>query len=150
MEHINWGLSVSVYLFMAGMGAASFLVAVIADLAGGERYARVRFAGSLIAPWPVMAGMLLLAAELGSPSRFWEMVLRRGEGFSLAPPYIMLNPGSPMSLGTWFLNIFVALSLIYLILTLLSKAIPWKTPAIKAVGLITIPFALLAMGSLDG
>ena len=38
MHHV-WGLPVALDLFFAGLGAGLFLVAVMADLFGGDRYA---------------------------------------------------------------------------------------------------------------
>ena len=59
MEHLNWGLPVALDLFLAGMGAAAFMLAVMADFAGGRRYRSVSITGAAIAPWPVILGVLL-------------------------------------------------------------------------------------------
>ena len=97
MEHYNWGLPIAIDLFTAGMGAAAFMVAVVADLKSNKKFDSVRFTGAIIAPWPVILGVLLLIVDLGKPLRFWEMMLRRGEGLSLEAPYLMFNGGSTMS-----------------------------------------------------
>lgn len=143
MAHINWGLPVALDLFAAGMGAAAFLVAVTADLAGSKRYTSVRLTGAFIAPWPVLLGVLLLVVDLGNPQRFWEMVLRRGAGLRLEAPYLMLNPGSTMSWGTWILSLFVIISLVYLIVCIISIPFSWGEALTKVVGIIGLPFALL-------
>lgn len=143
MEYYNWGLPVAIDLFAAGMGAAAFIVAVMADLAGAKKYTRIRLTGAFIAPWPVILGVLLLVVDLGNPHRFWEMILRRGEGLSLAPPYLMFNIGSTMSWGTWILSLFVIISLVYLIVCIISIPFSWGKIATKTVGLIGLPFALL-------
>lgn len=143
MEHINWGLPVALDLFLAGLGAAAFLVAVMADLAGSKRYTSIRLAGAFIAPWPVILGVLLLVIDLGNPQRFWEMILKRGEGLSLEAPYIMFNPGSTMSWGTWLLSIFIIISLVYLVVSIISIPFSWGELLTKVVGIIGLPFALL-------
>lgn len=143
MEHINWGIPVAIYLFTAGMGAAAFFIAVMADFAGAKKYASVRLVGAFIAPWPVILGVLFLIVDLGNPQRFWEMLLKRGEGLSLAPPYLMFNPSSIMSVGTWLLTIFVIISFIYLVVVIISGYLPWGGILTKSVGAIGLPFAVL-------
>lgn len=137
MEHLNWGLPVAIDLFAAALGAAAYMLAVMAQLAGGRRYQAVSITGALIAPWPVILGVLLLVVDLGNPLRFWEMILRRGEGF------LMFNPTSTMSIGTWLLTIFVIVALAYLVVSII--AIPFRGAEIlsKIVGVIGLPFALL-------
>jgi polysulfide reductase chain C len=119
------------------------MVAVVAGLTGNKKYGSVRLTGAIIAPWPAILGVLLLVLDLGNPQRFWEMILRRGHGLSLAPPYLMFNPGSVMSWGVWILTIFVILSLIYLVVVVLTVPFSWGEGIAKAVGLICLPFALL-------
>jgi len=143
MEHLNWGIPVAVYLFAAGMSGAAFFVAVMADLAGGKKYASVRLAGAFIAPWPVIIGVLFLVVDLGSPLRFWEMLLKRGAGLSLASPYLMFNFDSVMSWGTWLLTLFTIISLVYLVVCIISIPFSWGNILTKVVGVIGLPFALL-------
>jgi polysulfide reductase chain C len=143
MEHFNWGLPVAIDLFAAGMGAAACMVAVIADWAGkGKKYNEVRLAGALVAPWPAIVGVLLLVVDLGQPLRFWEMILRRGEGFSLDFPYLMFNPGSAMSWGTWVLTLFVITSLLNLAANIVAIPFPWGWRLTRITGAVTLPFAI--------
>ena len=147
MEHFDWGLPVAIDLFAAGMGAAAFMVAVIADLAGSKKFTSIRLTGAIIAPWPAILGVLLLVVDLGRPLRFWEMILKRGAGVGIAPgleaPYLMFNPGSAMSWGTWILSLFVIISLIYLVISIIAIPFSWGEIATKVVGIIGLPFALL-------
>ena len=119
------------------MGAGAFMLAVMADLAGGRRYRLVSAIGAFVAPWPVIAGVLLLVVDLGVPWRFWEMLLRRGEGI------LMFNPTSTMSIGTWLLTIFVWVSLGYIVVTILAYPFRWVGTLRKVVGVIGLPLALL-------
>jgi polysulfide reductase chain C len=143
MVHHDWGLPVAIDLFAAGMGAAAFMVAVMADLAGSKKFTSIRLTGAIIAPWPAILGVLLLVVDLGQPLRFWEMILKRGEGLSIIPPFIMFNHGSAMSWGTWILTLFVIISLIYLVVSIIAIPFSWGEIATKAVGIIGLPFALL-------
>lgn len=104
MEHYNWGIPVAIDLFAAALGAAIFMVAVVADLAGGRKYRRISITGALIAPWPAILGVLLLVVDLGKPWRFWEMILRRSHE-TLGVESLMFKIGSTMSIGTWLLTI---------------------------------------------
>ena len=142
-SHINWGIPVALDLFLAALGAGAFMLAVIADLAGGRRYRLVSTIGAFLAPWPAIIGVLLLVVDLGVPWRFWEMMLRRGEGLTLAFPFIMFNPSSTMSIGTWVLTIFVWISLGYIALTILAYPFRWAGVLRQMLGIIGLPFALL-------
>jgi len=139
MEHLNWGLPVALDLFFAGLGAGAFALAVVAQLADDRRYRAVNIAGALIAPWPVILGVLLLVVDLGKPQRFWEMLLRRGEGF------LMFNPTSTMSIGSWLLTAFVLAALCYMAICLLTIPFPWGRTVRSLAGLAGLPVALLVM-----
>jgi len=138
MEHnISWGIPVAFDLFLAGFGAGALLLAVVADLFGGKRYQKIMRTGAIIAPWPVLVGVLLLVIDLGNPSRFWEFLLRKGPGF------LMFNPDSVMSIGVWLLTFFVILSLVYLVLCLVSWVFVWGAKLRQLVGVVAFCFALL-------
>jgi formate-dependent nitrite reductase membrane component NrfD len=146
-HHISWELPVAVDLFLAGLGAGAFLLAVAVDFAGGRKYQTVSTVGAFVAPWPAIAGVLLLVVDLGQPLRFWEMVLRRDGGGALwlESPLIMFNAGSVMSWGTWVLSIFIVLSLCYIGAALAAYPFPWGGIIKKLVGLAGVPFALMVM-----
>ena len=137
--HHVWGLPVAFDLFFAGLGAGLFLVAVMADLFGGKRYEGVRRVGGILAPWPVIAGVMLLVIDLGNPLRFWEFVLR--SDFSW--PLLNYLPASVMSTGTWLLVIFTTISLCYCVLSLIRWPFAWDEKIRQAIGVIGLPFALL-------
>ena len=143
MEHVNWGWPIALDLFLAAMGAGAFMLAVMADLAGGRRYRLVSGMGALVAPWPVICGVLLLVVDLGQPHRFWEMMLRRGEDVALEFPFLMFNVTSTMSIGTWLLTAFVWISLAYILVTILAYPFRWVNILKKLVGVIGLPVALL-------
>ena len=134
-----WGVPVALDLFFAGLGAGLFLVAVTADWFGGERYCGVRRVGGILAPWPVMLGVLLLVVDLGNPQRFYEFVLKS----DLSYPLLNYSPSSVMSTGTWLLVFFVILSLSYFVLSLIRWPFAGDEKLRKAIGLIGFPFALL-------
>ena len=136
-HHISWGIPVAFDLFLAGLGAGALLLAVAADLFGGKRHQIIMRTGAFIAPWPVIVGVILLVIDLGNPLRFWEFLLKKGQGI------LMFNPTSVMSIGVWLLTIFVILSLVYLVLCLVSWIFVWGARLRQLVGAIALVFALL-------
>ena len=142
MEHYDWGLPLAIDLFAAGLGAAIFMVAVAANLAGGRRYRSISTTGAIIAPWPVILGVLFLVVDLGKPLRFWEMMLKRSHE-TLGIESIMFNAGSTMSLGTWLLILFVLGSLVYMVVAILAWPFKWAEKLQKVLGVIGLPIALL-------
>lgn len=137
MEHIIWGIPVAFDLFLAGLGAGALLLAIAADLFGGRRYERITRTGAVIAPLPVIVGVILLVIDLGRPLRFWEFLFRRGPGF------LMVNLGSVMSIGVWLLTIFVILSLVYAALVLFGWPFTWGKKVRQGVGMIGLVISLL-------
>jgi len=137
MEHIVWGIPVAFDLFLAGLGAGALLLAIAADLFGGRRYERITRTGAVIAPLPVIVGVVLLVIDLGRPLRFWEFLFRPGPGF------LMVNLGSVMSIGVWLLTIFVILSLVYAALVLFGWPFSWGKKVRQGVGMIGLVISLL-------
>lgn len=104
MEHeLTWGLPVILYLFMAGVGAGASAVSGSVLLRGGDYsgggYFKLARYGALIGPIPVIVGCGLLVFELGRWDRMFNL-------------FKVINL-SPMSIGSWFLMLFIIFSLIY-------------------------------------
>jgi formate-dependent nitrite reductase membrane component NrfD len=104
MEHeLAWGMPVILYLFLAGLGAGAVTVSGSVLLRGGEYsgggYFRLARYGALIGPIPVIAGTCLIIFELGR----WDRALNLFKLINL----------SPMSIGSWFLGLFIICSLLY-------------------------------------
>lgn len=99
MTH-EWGLLITLYLFLGGLSAGLLAMSALATLFGGERFRRTACVGAWTAPWPVLAGTALLVLDLGQPFYFWKLL-------------VAAEPRSPMWLGTWLLTIFVLVSVPY-------------------------------------
>lgn len=141
MEHVNWGIPVAIDLFTAGLGAAMFMVAAVANLAGGRKYRRISTTGAFFAPGLVLLGVILLIIDLGRPLRFWELIFRRSHE-TLGIESIMFNPGSTMSIGTWLLTIFVIFGFIYLIVAILAWPYKWAMKFQKFLSVVGLPLGL--------
>ncbi len=102
MHELNWGIHVILYLFLAGLGAGAVVVSGSVLLRkggfGSSRFAVAR-CGALIGPFPAMLGTFLLVFELGQPFRALNL-------------FKVINL-SPMSIGSWFLALFIVFSLLY-------------------------------------
>lgn len=82
------------YLYLGGLSGASSVMAVMAGLTGRDRLARTY---RVVAALGAAAGAGLLAAELGRPERFLNMLR-------------VFKPTSPMSMGSWTLAAHGALT----------------------------------------
>lgn len=82
-----WTWEVPTYFFVGGLGGASSVLAVLADLRGERRLARV---ARLVAAGAGLASPPLLISDLGRPERFLNMLR-------------VFRPTSPMSMGSWLL-----------------------------------------------
>jgi len=96
---ISFDLMIVNYFFLGGISAGSFFFSVIANYWKKE-FKPLAKTAAILAPIALAVGMLFLLADLGQPLRAWRL-------------FLTFNPRSTISWGTWFLNIFFVLSLIY-------------------------------------
>jgi formate-dependent nitrite reductase membrane component NrfD len=97
-----WGAPIWIYLWMAGMAGGAYFAAFLAErLTGAADKKLLRLAAYVGVPLAVV-GVLLLVVDLGQPIRFWHL-------------FTQFKVGSPMSMGTWTLLIWVAIAIIMII-----------------------------------
>ena len=111
-----WGPMIAWYLFLAGASAGAFLTSAFVEVKYPESV-KMRVAGRIIAPIFVGIGliMLMLDAEAGlhNPLRFF---------------WLIANPGSVMTLGVYFICVFMPVALVSALLEVLKKPVPkWLT-----------------------
>lgn len=111
-----WGSLIAWYLFLAGASAGAFLTAAFVEAKYPDSV-KMRVAGRIIAPVFVGIGLLLLMvdAEAGfmNPWRFF---------------FLVMNPGSVMTLGVYFICIYMPVTLVVALLEILKKRVPkWLT-----------------------
>ena len=104
------------YLFLAGASAGAFLTSAFVEVKYPESV-KMRVAGRIIAPIFLGIGlvMLMLDAEAGlhNPLRFF---------------WLIANPGSVMTLGVYFICVFMPVALVSALLEVLKKRVPkWLT-----------------------
>ena len=111
-----WGPMIAWYLFLAGASAGAFLTSAFVEVKYPESV-KMRVAGRIIAPIFLGIGlvMLMLDAEAGlhNPLRFF---------------WLIANPGSVMTLGVYFICVFMPVALVSALLEVLKKRAPkWLT-----------------------
>ena len=111
-----WGPLIAWYLFLAGASAGAFLTAAFVEAKYPDSV-KMRVAGRIIAPVFLAIGlvMLIFDAEAGlyNPLRFF---------------WLIANPGSVMTLGVYFICVFMPVALVSALLEILKKPVPkWLT-----------------------
>ncbi len=121
-----WGPLIAWYLFLAGVGAGAYIVAVVANVLG-DHYKPLVKPGIFLGAPLVAIGSGLLLLDLGNP-------LRAYLGF--------LRPQSSMiSVGIWIITIFILLGLLH-IAALLFKQVKLSERALRWLGGINAAFAV--------
>ena len=111
-----WGPLIAWYLFLAGASAGAFLTAAFVEAKYPDSN-KMRIAGRIIAPVFLGLGLLMLMidaeAGLHNPLRFF---------------WLISNPGSVMTLGVYFICVFMPVALVSALLEVLKKPVPkWLT-----------------------
>jgi formate-dependent nitrite reductase membrane component NrfD len=92
-----WGVLVSGYMFIAGVGGSAQIIATAADLVGDRSLTPIIRSGRYIALGATVLGGPLLIIDLHTPQRWYNMLR-------------IFRKTSPMSIGTWVLMSFGSLS----------------------------------------
>ncbi len=111
-----WGPLIAWYLFLAGASAGAFLTAAFVEAKYPDSN-KMRIAGRIIAPVFLGLGLLMLMidaeAGLHNPLRFF---------------WLVSNPGSVMTLGVYFICVYMPAALAAAVLEILKKKVPkWLT-----------------------
>jgi len=101
----EWEMYIVWYFFLGGIAGGSYFTAAIADNFGGRRDREIAKVGYFIALPLVMICGALLVLDLGTPSRFLNMLR-------------ILKFWNPMSIGAWAVGAFGAFSFICALLSL--------------------------------
>jgi protein NrfD len=89
----EWHLLIVWYFFLGGIAGGSYLTAAIADNFGGPRDRNVVRTGYVLSLLMIGVCGMLLILDLGTPSRFMNMILN-------------FKFWDPMSIGAWMLSVF--------------------------------------------
>jgi formate-dependent nitrite reductase membrane component NrfD len=115
MKEMTWGLPVVIYLFLAGLGAGSFCLGMIAAKRKGQGWESCSRMAFRLSPIAIFIGLWMLIFDLRYKVRFWRTLT-------------VLNFQSPMSIGVWLLSAFFLVSVLTAVFWLpvsTRKRIPW-------------------------
>lgn len=141
MEHeVAWHLPVIWYLYLAGLGAGAIVISGYSFISSTKfdpihyHYFKMARYGAIIGPIPLLIGVSLLILELGRLDRPLNL-------------YKVINL-SPMSIGSWFLLVFIITSILYALTYLPSfkqeheRLYEWMFPGRRLLALINIPLGV--------
>ncbi len=123
MSEVAFGWMTVVYFFFGGLSVGCYFLSVAGNYWMKE-FKPLAKTGAILAPISLAIGMLFLWIDLGQPLRMWRL-------------FSTLNPQSPLSWGSWFLIIFLVLSVVYALFL-----IKGKDEKAKWYAYIGLPFAL--------
>lgn len=112
---IGWNWEVYIEMFVVGIAAGAYLVAMLLELFGRGRSPIARTA-HLIVPPLAMVGTILLIYKLERSERFLHMVMQ-----SENMPWPMFKWWSPISFGSWILMFFSAVAAISFLDALIDR-----------------------------
>jgi formate-dependent nitrite reductase membrane component NrfD len=104
----DWRWYILLYFFLAGIAGGSYVIGALLRLAGGPRDRVAERVAFLVALPAVAICPVLLTLDLGSPARFWHMLVNTTPGGG----GLNFRPESPMSLGVWALSLFSVFALV--------------------------------------
>ena len=108
VSEIIWGPIMAGYLFFGGLAGGAYVVSALADLFKGEDYEALSKSGTYVSFFSILIGLVLLVLDL--------------KRFQVAPLGILNAyrrfPNSILTVGTWTITVFIAISLVTSILWL--------------------------------
>ena len=142
----HWEWFILLYFFFAGLSGGSFVIGTMLRLFGSRIDAAASRLGFLISFPLLVICPILLILDLGSPLRFWHMLINsRTSG-------LVFKAYSPMSLGSWGLTVFGIFSLV-MFLAALGEGGHVGSTALARVGRLptsVLGLVLMSVGSVFG
>ncbi len=124
VSHLAYDWMIVTYFFFGGISAGAFMFSVVANYWWKQEFKPLAQRAAILSLLTLAMGLFMLLIHLGNPLRAWRV-------------FTAFNPQSMLSWGSWLLNIFGLLNLIYL--ALLFKG---KEHMAKIIGCLGLFFAL--------
>lgn len=135
----EWGWLIAVYLFLGGVGAGAYTIAAINGFMG-EGMGLSTTVGLWIGFPALLIGTLFLIADLGSPSRAFLAAMKPGSSW--------------IARGTLIISVFMALSLLHLVLHQFASVAPSVINVIAVGGIVfavgTMAYTGILLGASKG
>jgi len=105
---VPWGLWVSVYIWLIGISAGTYLIVTLGNATNNERLKRITGLALLLSLVTLPVGLLSIQLDLGHIERFYKLFLRP-------------NPSSVMAWMVFVYGAYFVMLLIALVLNFLRK-----------------------------
>ncbi len=125
-HHVAWGTSISIYFWLVGASAGSFVISSFGWVFNIQRYKPLALTASLTAIFMLLLVPILLIWDLGKPVRFIYLLL---------PSY--WHATGPMSWGTVLILTYPMAMIVYTIFVMLKNEF-WA----RVLGIVAIVLAL--------
>ncbi|TMD07181.1 MAG: polysulfide reductase [Chloroflexi bacterium] len=142
----DWKWYILLYFFLAGIAGGAYVIGALLRLAGGAGRDRAAERVAFLVAFPVvLICPILLTLDLGSPGRFWHMLINTTPGQG----GVNFVSRSPMSVGVWALSLFALVSFVTFVATL-SEARGGRGAAVRLMAgaggsLVVLAGALLGL-----
>lgn len=113
---------VAMYFYVGGVSAGAYFIGSLAEFFGSEKHREVSRIASYLAFPLILLTPPLLIADLGRPERFWHLFVDPNSGL----PY--LNLQSPLSVGSWALLLYGAMTFLSFLDNLVADGVLRTTP----------------------
>jgi len=113
----DWKWYILLYFFLAGIAGGAYVIGALLRFAGSGRDRAVARVAFLVAFPVIVVCPVLLTLDLGSPGRFWHMLINTTPGGG----GLNLVVGSPMSVGVWALTLFAVAALLSFVEALVAE-----------------------------
>jgi len=123
IAYLAYDWTIVTYFFLGGLSAGTYLFSVVANY-WKQEYKHLAIKSAVLSLVTLGLGLLMLLAHLGRPERAWLV-------------FTSFNPHSMLSWGSWLLNGFGLICLIYV--TLLLRG---RENQAKFVAYLGLPFAI--------
>jgi tetrathionate reductase subunit C len=120
----SFGAMIALYIFFTGLSAGSFFLSTLSYGFGRIQYRALSRPAIIMATLMLLVAPVFLLIHVGKPLRSWHL-------------FLFVNPGSPISWGSFLLTTYPLFCLIYM-----ACIFQEKEKAAKRWGLIGIPFAV--------
>lgn len=135
---VTWGLWVSIYIFLIGISAGSFLLSTLVYVFGFKRFEKTGKIAVFTALLSLLAGLGFVAIDLGHIERFFQI-------------FISPSPTSVLTYVIYFYIFYAVLLVVELWLLMRKKVSPSVVErdkkVVKILGIIGIPTAIIIPGS---
>ncbi len=128
-HHVAWGTAITVYFWLVGASAGSFVMGSMGWVFGIKRYKSIALPASIISISMLLLVPILLIWDLGKPIRFIYL---------LTPGY--WHATGPMAWGTVLICLYSLVMLIYIYFFLKKDAVWARRIGLLAVALSLIPW----------